>query len=92
MVLAMVVLLAAWVALALPAAAQTTTAPAAGPTVAATETAVVTGLPSTGHGIPEPSDAGALALRHAAMTVLVLLAAAAAALGGVAVLGRYERR
>jgi len=92
MALAMAVLMAAWVALALPAAAQMTPAPGAESTVTVTETTVVTGLPVTGHGVREPSDAETLALRHTLMTVLVLLAAAAAALGGLAILGRYERR
>lgn len=91
-VVMMLVLLAALASLGLPAAAQESVATGGEAATSATETVSVTNLPVAGHGEREPSDAGALALRHTIMTVVVLLAAAAMALGGIGVLWRYERR
>lgn len=92
----MVVMLALIVALAafgLPAIAEASIASGGGEVAAsATETAAVTDLPVAGHGERESSGSSSIALQHSAMTVLVLLAAAAMALGGIGLLWRYERR
>ncbi len=89
----MLVLLAALVMFGLPAIAQASIASGGGDAaVTATETVAVTGLPVAGHGERDSSDAGSVALHHTAMTVLVLLAAAAMSLGAIGLLWRYERR
>lgn len=87
------VLLAALASIGLPAVAQESIASGGGEAaVSATETVAVTNLPVAGHGEREPSDAGSLALHHSVITILVLLAAAAMALGGIGLFWRYERR
>ncbi len=89
----MLALLVALVSFGLPAIAQASIASGGDQAaVSATETVAVTDLPIAGHGEHESSDAGSIALHHTAMTVLVLLAAAAMALGAVGLLWRYERR
>lgn len=86
-------LLMALGSIGLPGVVQASSASGSGDAaVTATETEPVTGLPVAGHGDHESSDAGTIALHHTAMTVLVLLAAAALALGGIGLIGRYERR
>jgi hypothetical protein len=92
--------LAALATLALPAAAQEAPPPTTTVTVTAdgqlvitaTKSAAVTDLPVTGHGNDAASGSEALALRHTLLTVVVLLAAAAMALGGIGILWCYERR
>jgi hypothetical protein len=91
---AILVLLAALGSFALPVVAQgpaTTATIAVSDQATATEPVAVTDLPVAGHGYAA-SDADALALRHMVLTVLVLLAAAAMARGGIGLLWRYERR
>jgi hypothetical protein len=86
-------LLVALVALGLPAIASASVASGGGEVaVSATETVAVTDLPVAGHGERESSDAAGIALHHTVMTVLVLLAAAAMALGAIGLLWRYQRR
>lgn len=56
------------------------------------ETSNVTNLPETGRGTGSMGDdAGVIALHQLVMTVLVLLAAAVLALGGIALVWRYDR-
>ena len=89
----MLALIAALVSFGLPAIAQASIASSGGEVaVTATESAAVTNLPVAGHGERGSSDASSLALQHTAMTVLVLLAAAAMSLGAIGLLWRYERR
>lgn len=89
----MVVVLALLVTFGLPAIAQASIASGGDKAaVSATETVAVTDLPAAGHGEHESSDAGSIALHHTAMTVLVLLTAAAMSLGAIGLLWRYERR
>ncbi len=89
----MLALIAAMASFGLPGIAQASIASGGGEVaVTATETARVTDLPVAGHGERDSSDASGIALYHFAMTVLVLLAAAAMSLGAIGLLWRYERR
>lgn len=89
----MLALVTALVSFGLPALAQPSIAAGGGEAaVTATEAADVTDLPVAGQGAHESRDVSSIALHHTAMTVLVLLAAAAMALGGIGLLWRYERR
>ena len=57
------------------------------------ETSGVTDLPETGRGYGHAEEGtAAVALDQAVITVLVLLAAAMLALGGIALVWRYDRR
>lgn len=69
-----------------PATTAVSTAPSEQPEES--ETAEVTDLPETGRG--HGSDS--LAVHHMLMTMLVLIAAAVAALGGIAIFWQYQRR
>jgi hypothetical protein len=57
------------------------------------ETSGVTNLPETGRGHgSKADDAEVMALHQMLMTILVLSAAAVLALGGIALVWRYDRR
>lgn len=81
---------------------EASNAPAAFARVQATETTIeataegeassVTNLPETGRGTGKADDAGVMALHQMLMTILVLSAAAVLALGGIALVWRYDRR
>ncbi len=94
----MLVALATLVSLALPATALDAAAQddPASTAVATTSDAAddeVTELPSTGRGYGiERSEQGSMAVEQMLITVVVLLGAAAFALGGVALLWGHERR
>jgi len=60
---------------------------------ATAEASGVTNLPETGRGTgSQADDAGVMALHQMLMTILILLAAAILALGGIALVWRYDRR
>lgn len=94
-VVVLLVVLAAMLAFGAPASAQSA-AVQAGPSVTAeadTTDEQVTDLPTTGRGHQAPPvETQHLAIGQTLTTVVVLLAAAALALGGIGVLWRYERR
>jgi hypothetical protein len=98
-VVLVLVALAILMAMGVPAAvrdagAQTTSTATTVATVVDTDDdAEVTDLPSTGRGqSPKASGSGLIAVDQMVTTVLVLLASAVFALGGIGVLWRYERR